>query len=130
METGAEAKAKRGPKACIQRQMQPIITPATRTRDLEEAAVHLMVSPLGFVSSLIYSTQACKAALWDTAGHSNIQRALYEEATASDRRGEATFGYAFSDTAAGHMYLGTLQDSGSLAALNSLLTQVKSGTAL
>jgi hypothetical protein len=43
METAAEAKAKRGNKACIRRELQPVVSPATATSRLEQAAIHLLV---------------------------------------------------------------------------------------
>jgi hypothetical protein len=44
METGSEAKARRGPKACIRRELQEVSTPATATQKLEEDAVYLLVN--------------------------------------------------------------------------------------
>uniref|UniRef100_A0A061S473 Dna mismatch repair protein msh6-2 n=1 Tax=Tetraselmis sp. GSL018 TaxID=582737 RepID=A0A061S473_9CHLO len=87
METGAEAKARRGPRACIRRELQPVVTPATATDGLEDGAAHLL-------------------------------------ALAAPERDGPAFGFAFADAAAGHVFLGSLSDDGSLSSLSSLLAQL------
>eukprot|EP00884_Botryococcus_braunii_P000476 jgi/Botrbrau1/10429/Bobra.0133s0036.1 len=100
METAAEAKAKRGPKACIRRELTRIHTPATATGLVAADAVHLMAlceeedmaSPCGSVAG--------------TPSH------------------HTRFGFAFLDAAAGRYYVGTATDDAGRGNLGALLIQV------
>ncbi|KAK9819817.1 hypothetical protein WJX72_002734 [[Myrmecia] bisecta] len=97
METAAEAKAKRGPKACIRRELMRIHTPATATGSITTPdAVHLL-------------------ALREDTGTA-------EDGPSQSSR--ADFGFAFLDAAAGRFYVGQCADDAGRANLGAILTQV------
>ncbi|KAL3140400.1 hypothetical protein ABBQ38_004660 [Trebouxia sp. C0009 RCD-2024] len=105
VETAAQAKARRGPKAKIIRQLTRIHTPATATGALGTDAVHLMAI-CELDDSLV------------TSPHSPMTQ------QASSQRSRAHFGFAFLDAAAGRFYVGTATDDAARANLGAILTQV------
>jgi len=101
VETAAEAKAARGPRACIRRRLLKVESPGTRTAPLERglgpAAVHLL--------ALVEAPGA--------GGAGGVAQAT-----------EVSFGFAFVDAAAGLCHLGRCDDGSSRSGLGALLAQV------
>ncbi|KAL0023612.1 hypothetical protein WJX77_007042 [Trebouxia sp. C0004] len=104
VETAAQAKARRGPKAKILRQLTRIHTPATATGALGVDAVHLMA--------------ICELDDSYTPADSPMTRHM------SSQRSRAHFGFAFLDAAAGRFFVGTATDDAARANLGAILTQV------
>ncbi|KAK9813990.1 hypothetical protein WJX73_008383 [Symbiochloris irregularis] len=102
METALEAKAARGPKATIRRELTRVHTPATATGAVGTDAVHLL--------ALCESPE-------DDLGHSSAMGLTSQ----SDR---VQFGIAFLDAAAGRFYIGSASDDAGRANLGAILMQV------
>ncbi|KAK9846574.1 hypothetical protein WJX81_006840 [Elliptochloris bilobata] len=95
MESAAEAKAARGGKATIRRELTRVHTPAIATDNIGSDAVHLL------------------------ALHEEEQPAQWAAGAAA-----AKFSFAFLDAAAGRFYVGAVHDDAGRANLSALLTQV------
>lgn len=104
IETAAQAKARRGPKAKILRQLTRIHTPATATGALGVDAVHLMA--------------ICELDDSYIPADSPMTQQM------SSQRSRAHFGFAFLDAAAGRFFVGTATDDAARANLGAILTQV------
>ncbi|KAJ7570933.1 hypothetical protein O6H91_01G140300 [Diphasiastrum complanatum] len=94
IETAAQAKALRGPKATIQRELMQVLTPSTLIDgNLRPEAIHLL------------------------ALKEELSQGL-------DGKESCTYGFAFVDAAVGRFYVGSIRDTSSRSALGALLTQV------
>lgn len=98
-ETAAEAKAKRGPKACITRTLMRIHSPATATASVSADAVTLLA---------IFERE-------DEFGHGTVS---------NTQSTNARFGFAFLDAAASRYFVGSIADDAGRANLSAILTQV------
>ncbi|KAG6546638.1 hypothetical protein Mapa_011827 [Marchantia paleacea] len=100
IETAEQARAKRGEKAMVQRELVQIITPSTvMDGNIKPEAVHL----------LALKEDVRKATNPIPGKADNLVMAI---------------GFAFVDAAAGRFYVGSLSDDSSLINLKTLLTQV------
>ncbi|KAJ7570918.1 hypothetical protein O6H91_01G139800 [Diphasiastrum complanatum] len=94
IETAAQAKALRGPKATIQRELMQVLTPSTLIDgNLRPEAIHLL------------------------ALKEELSQGL-------DGKESCTYGFAFVDAAVGRFYVGSIRDTSSRSALGALLTQL------
>lgn len=100
-ETGAEAKAKRGPSAMVQRKLLRVESPALLVDEIRQPeAVHLLALK--------------ELDLGDQGG-----------AVEPGEREQVVMGFAFVDAAAGRFYVGEVRDDASRSALGALLAQVR-----
>jgi DNA mismatch repair protein MSH6 len=109
-ETGAEAKAKRGPSAMVQRKLLRVESPALLVDEIRRPeAVHLLAVK--------------EVELGAEEGFGEGVKGGFGEGARGEKE-QVLLGFAFVDAAAGRFYVGEVRDDSSRAALGALLAQV------